>query len=82
MADPGICAGRACERGIWVEALEGGNDEAAVAVYVVADGGDGDAAVGDVEGGEVGAGEDRWLDAGCVGECAEVEVPEDAVGVD
>ena len=64
------------ERGV-----ELGEDEAGVAVDGLAEGEDGDAPVGDPEGGEVGARERGRLQALRVGDAAEGEVPYYLLGI-
>lgn len=63
------------------EGVELGEDEARVVVDVASDGDDGDAAVGDAEGFDVGARHDGGLDAFGEGDVAEVEVPDYAARV-
>ena len=54
-------------------ALDGVEEGAVVAVDVLADGDDGDAAVGDAQVGEDGSGQDEWLLARDVGDLGGVE---------
>lgn len=77
--------GGGCESGVCCrggeEGVEFRQDETRVVVDVAPNGDDGDAAVGDAEGFDVGARHDGRLDAFGEGDVAEVEVPDYAAGV-